>query len=144
MIFGQIVKRWKCWWVDISTRIGSTTWAKGTSWQRINQYLIILVAERPSILLIKTVVITSIVVRFTLRAAPKKKGLKKVVVNVIIRRRREGKKVVIISLIIFRFNAIVTRSPSPGYVALTGILSVIVSSYGIWVLPLIAFRHAQK
>ena len=73
----------------------------------------------PSILLMKTVVITSIVVRFTLRAAPKKKGLKKVVANVIIRRRREGKKVVIISLIIFRFNAIVTRSPSPGYVALT-------------------------
>ena len=94
-------------------------------------------------MLMKTVVITSIVVRFTLRAAPKKKGLKKVVVNVIIRRKREGKKVVI-SLIIFRFNAIVTRSPSPGYVALTGILSVIVSSYSIWVLPLIAFRHAQK
>ena len=43
---------------------------------------IILVAEvggRPSILLMKMVVITSIVVKFTLKAASKKKGLKKVV-----------------------------------------------------------------
>ena len=35
--------------------------------------------DRPSILLMKMVVITSMVVRFTLKAASKKKGLKKVV-----------------------------------------------------------------
>ena len=38
---------------------------------------------RPSILLMKMVVITSMVVRFTLKAASKKKGLKKVVAKVI-------------------------------------------------------------
>ena len=55
---------------------------------------IILMAEvggKPSILLMKIVVITSMVVRFTLRAASKKKGLKKVVAKVIARRRIVGK-----------------------------------------------------
>ena len=46
---------------------------------------------KPSILLMKMVVITSMVVRFTLKAASKKKGLKKVVANVIAVRRRVGK-----------------------------------------------------
>ena len=54
----------------------------------------------------KIVVITSIVVRFTLKAASKKKGLKKVVAKVIAVRRRVGKKVVIISLMIFLFMTI--------------------------------------
>ena len=44
-----------------------------------------------SILLMKIVVNTSIVVRFTPRAASKKKGLKKVVAKVIAVKRREGK-----------------------------------------------------
>ena len=39
----------------------------------------------------KIVVITSMVVRFTLKAASKKNGLKKVVAKVIIRRRRDGR-----------------------------------------------------
>ena len=39
----------------------------------------------------KMVVITSMVVKFTLKAASKKKGLKKVVAKVIIRRRTEGR-----------------------------------------------------
>ena len=46
---------------------------------------IILMSEvggKPSILLMKMVVITSMVVRFTLKAASKKKGLKKVVAKV--------------------------------------------------------------
>ena len=47
---------------------------------------IILMSEvggKPSILLMKMVVITNMVVRFTLKAASKKKGLKKVVAKVI-------------------------------------------------------------
>ena len=57
-------------------------------------------------MLMKMVVITSMVVRFTLKAASKKKGLKKVVAKVIAVRRREGKKVVIISLVTFLFITI--------------------------------------
>ena len=57
-------------------------------------------------MLMNIVVITSIVVRFTLRAASKKKGLKKVVAKVIAVKRREGKKVVIISLVTFLFMTI--------------------------------------
>ena len=41
--------------------------------------------------LMKMVVITSMVVRFTLKAASKKNGLKKVVAKVIIKRSTEGK-----------------------------------------------------
>ena len=44
-----------------------------------------------SITLVKIVVITSMFVRFTVKAASKKKGLKKVVAKVIIMRRMEGK-----------------------------------------------------
>ena len=43
-----------------------------------------------SMLLMKMVVITSMVVRFTLKAASKKKGLKKVVAKVMANRRKEG------------------------------------------------------
>ena len=49
------------------------------------------VGGKLSILLMKMVVITSIVVKFTLRAASKKNGLKKVVAKVIAMRRRDGK-----------------------------------------------------
>merc|ERR1712012_569420 len=90
--------------------VRSTTWANGTSWQRINQMSIILMSEvegKPSILLIKIVVITSMVVRFTLKAASKKKGLKKVVAKVIAVRRSVGKYVVINSVVTFRFKTIV-------------------------------------
>ena len=62
--------------------------------------------------LMKMVVITSMLVRFTVRAASKKNGLKKVVAKVIIRRSIEGKKVLIISLIIFRFRTRVIQMPS--------------------------------
>ena len=65
-----------------------------------------------SITLMKIVVITSMLVRFTVRAASKKNGLKKVVAKVIIRRSIEGKKVLIISLIIFRFRTRVIQMPS--------------------------------
>ena len=61
---------------------------------------IILMSEvggRLSILLMKIVVITSMMVKFTLRADSKKKGLKKVVAKVINMSNSEGKKVVIIS-----------------------------------------------
>ena len=71
------------------------------------------VEGRVSVLLINMVVITSIVVRFTLRAASKKKGLKKVVAKVISMRRSDGKKVVIISDMIFLFILIVILIPSP-------------------------------
>ena len=74
---------------------------------------IILMSEvggRLSILLIKMVVITSMVVRFTLKAASKKKGLKKVVANVIAVNRSVGKYVVINSLVIFRFKIMVIRN----------------------------------
>ena len=77
-----------------SKLVRSTTSEKGTSWQKINQMSIILISEvtgRPSILLMKMVVITSMVVRLTLNAASKKNGLKKVVAKVIIMRRRDGK-----------------------------------------------------
>ena len=60
----------------------------------IKQMSIILMSDvggKLSILLMKMVVITSIVVKFTLRAASKKNGLKKVVAKVIAMRRREGK-----------------------------------------------------
>ena len=91
-------------WYSIPAR--RITSAKGTIWQRTSQISIILISEvwgRLSILLIKIVVITNMVVRFTLKAASKKKGLKKVVAKVIAVRRREGKYVVIISLVIFLF-----------------------------------------
>ena len=55
---------------------------------------IILMSEvggKLSILLMKMLVITNMVVKFTLKAASKKKGLKKVVAKVIIMRRRDGK-----------------------------------------------------
>ena len=71
---------------------------------------IILMSEvggRLSILLMKMVVITSMVVRFTLKAASKKKGLKKVVAKVIAVKRSVGKYVVINSLITFRFKTMV-------------------------------------
>ena len=79
---------------------------------------IILMSEvggRLSILLMKMVVITSMVVRFMLRAASKKKGLKKVVANVIAVRRRVGKYVVINSLVTFLciVNDICKPSNSP-------------------------------
>ena len=61
------------------------------------------VGGRLSILLMKMVVITSMVVRFTLKAASKKKGLKKVVAKVMAVRSKVGKKVVINSLITFLF-----------------------------------------
>ena len=57
------------------------------------------------------VVNTSMVVRFTLKAASKKKGLKKVVAKVIAIKRVEGKYVVIISLMIFLFRTMASLSP---------------------------------
>ena len=68
---------------------------------------IILISEvggRLSILLMKMVVITNMVVRFTLKAASKKKGLKKVVAKVIAVKRSVGKYVVINSLVTFLFK----------------------------------------
>ena len=55
---------------------------------------------------IEIVVIISIVVRFTLKAASKKNGLKKVVAKVMIMRRMEGRNVVKSSFITFLFNFI--------------------------------------
>ena len=60
----------------------------------MSQMSIILISEvggKLSILLMKMVVITNMVVKFTLKAASKKKGLKKVVAKVIAVKRREGK-----------------------------------------------------
>ena len=57
------------------------------------------------------VVITRMVVSFTLKAASKKKGLKKVVAKVITIKRAEGKYVVIISLLIFLFMTMTSLSP---------------------------------
>ena len=77
-----------------SIAVRRTTSAKGTSWQKTSQMSIILMFEvggRLSILLMKMVVITSMVVKLTLKAASKKKGLKKVVAKVIVIRRRVGK-----------------------------------------------------
>merc|ERR1712020_615515 len=77
-----------------SMAVRRTTSAKGTIWQRTSQMSIILISEvggKPSILLMKIVVITSMVVKFTLKAASKKNGLKKVVANVIAVRRMVGK-----------------------------------------------------
>ena len=54
------------------------------------------VGGKSSILLMKMVIITNMVVRFTLKAASKKKGLKKVATKVIAVRRREGQKEFII------------------------------------------------
>ena len=54
----------------------------GTRRQKINQMSIILVSDvggSSSILLVKMVVITNMMVRFTVRLASKKTGLKKVV-----------------------------------------------------------------
>ena len=76
---------------------------------------IILMSEvggRLSILLMKMVVITSMVVRFTLKAASKKNGLKKVVAKVIVVRRIVGKNVVINSLVTFLLIMIDTCRPS--------------------------------
>ena len=67
---------------------------------------------RPSILLMKMVVITNMVVRFTLKAASKKNGLKKVVAKVIAVSSKVGKKVVIISPVIFLFITTVILTPS--------------------------------
>ena len=49
------------------------------------------VGGKLSILLMKMVVITNMVVRLTLKAASKKKGLKKVVAKVIVVKSRVGK-----------------------------------------------------
>ena len=101
-----------------SMAVRRITSVKGTIWQRMSQMSIILMSEvggRLSILLMKMVVITSMVVRFTLNAASKKKGLKKVVANVIAVRRRVGKYVVINSLVTFLciVNDICKPSNSP-------------------------------
>ena len=53
--------------------------------------LMLEVGGKLSILLMKIVVITNMVVKFTLKAASKKKGLKKVVAKVIAVRRADGK-----------------------------------------------------
>ena len=98
-----------------SMAVRRTTSQKGTSWHMINQMSIILIAEvggSPSILLMKIVVMTSIVVKFTVRAASKKYGLKKVVAKVIAVSIIEGKYVVIISLVIFRLRTMNIRTPS--------------------------------
>ena len=79
-------------WYSIAVR--RTTSTKGTSWQKTSQMSIILMSEvggRLSIFPTKMVVITSMVVKFTLKDASKKKGLKKVVAKVIAIRRRDGK-----------------------------------------------------
>ena len=79
-------------WYSIA--VSKTTSTKGKIWQKISQMSIILMSEvggRLSILLMKMVVITSMVVKFTLKAASKKKGSKKVVAKVIAVRRRVGK-----------------------------------------------------
>ena len=84
-----------------------TTCAKGTSWQRMSQQSIILMSDvggKPSILLMKMVVITNIVVKFTLKAASKKKGLKKLVAKEIMVKSTVGRKVVNNSLLGFLFN----------------------------------------
>ena len=75
---------------------------------------IILMSEvegRTSILLMKMVVITNMVVKFTLNAASKKRGLKKVVAKVIAVSRMVGKYVVINSLVIFLFITKTMRIP---------------------------------
>ena len=77
-----------------SIAVRRTTSEKGTNWQMISQMSIILESEvggRLSILLMKMVVITSMVVRFTLKAASKNMGLKKVVAKVMAVNKREGK-----------------------------------------------------
>ena len=69
-----------------------TTSAKGIIWQKTSHKSIILMSEvggKLSILLMKIVVITNMVVRFTLKAASKKNGLKKVVEKVMARSRKE-------------------------------------------------------
>ena len=81
-------------YLQYSMAVRRTTSVKGTSWQKTSQMSIILMSEvggKPSILLIKMVVKTSMVVKFTLKAASKKIGLKNVVAKVIAVRRREGK-----------------------------------------------------
>ena len=70
------------------------TSANGTSWQNMSQMSIILgkaVWGSFSMTLMKMVVMTNMLVRFTLKAASKKKGLKKVVAKVIIMSKMEGK-----------------------------------------------------
>ena len=64
--------------------------------------------------LMKMVVMTNMLVRFTERAASKKKGLKKVVAKVIIMSKTEGKYVVNISLVIFLRRTMVIQIPSSG------------------------------
>ena len=64
--------------------------------------------------LMKMVVMTNMLVRFTERAASKKKGLKKVVAKVIIKSKAEGRYVVNISLIIFLLIIIIIQIPSLG------------------------------
>ena len=90
-----------------SIAVRRTTSEKGTNWQMISQMSIILESEvwgRPSILLMKMVVITNIVVKFTLKAASKKKGLKKLVAKEIMVKSTVGRKVVNNSLLGFLFN----------------------------------------
>ena len=72
------------------------------------------VGGRLSILLMKMVVITSMVVRLTLRVASKYCSLYKVVAKVMSMRRTEGKKVVIISLMTFLFKMINILNPWSG------------------------------
>ena len=70
-------------WYSMAVR--RMTSVKGTNWHRTSQMSIIFMSEvggKPSILLIKMMVITSMVVRLTLKAALKKKSLKKVVAKV--------------------------------------------------------------
>ena len=64
--------------------------------------------------LMKMVVMTNMLVKFTERAASKKNGLKKVVAKVIIMSNADGKKVVNISLIIFLLRVMVIQIPSLG------------------------------
>ena len=81
---------------------------------------IILVSEvggRPSILLMKMVVITSMVVRLTLKEASKYICLNNVVAKVINVKRMEGKKVVMISLMTFLLRTINILNPCSGLLA---------------------------
>ena len=87
-----------------------TTSVKGTRRHPMSQMSIIFVSDvdgSSSILLVKMVVITSMMVRFTARASPNKFLSKNMLVKVISNKRMVGRKVVRSSIEIFRFNVIV-------------------------------------
>ena len=108
-----------------------TTSVKGTRRHPISQMSIIFVSDvegSSSILLVKMVVITSMMVRLTASESPNKLLSKNMLVKVMSNKRMVGRKVVKSSIEIFRFNFIFISTCRPTFDKLRSMIVNIVKS----------------